>query len=99
MSRIQRLGEIVRPVCDRFWLFTIAAISLAVIAFIVVAVILTGKMPDGAGELLTGATTGLLMLAQKVVEAQSTRRLTDQLAQSAPAPEPVTKTIVEGEAS
>ena len=85
---IGELGEKVRRICDRFWLFTIAAIALAVIGFIVVAVIVNGAMPKGAGELLTGAVTGLLMIVQKVIEAQQARRMADQLAQSQPPAEP-----------
>jgi hypothetical protein len=81
----QRAGSIVRDVCDRFWLFTIAAIALAVIGFIVGAVVINGRMPEGAGELLTGAITGLLMIVQKVIEAQQQRRMSDQLHASAPA--------------
>ncbi|WP_337846823.1 hypothetical protein [Sphingomonas sp.] len=96
MSRLDRIGERVRSVCDRFWLFTIAAIALAIVGFIAVAVLWKG-MPAGAGELLSGITTGLLMIAQKVIEAQQARRLADQLAQSAPAPEPVAETTIRGE--
>ena len=86
MKRAQgnRVGQTIRQICDRFWLFTIAAIALGIIGFIVAAVIITGAMPDGSGELLTGAVTGLLMIAQKVIEAQQQRRMSDQLAQSRP---------------
>lgn len=80
------MGEKTRAVCDRFWLFTIAGLALGVIGFIVVAVVTNGAMPKGAGELLTGAVTGLLMIVQKVIEAQQQRRMTDQLAQSRPDP-------------
>lgn len=83
-TRTARAGAYVRSVCDRFWLFTIAAIALAVIGFIVSAVVINGHMPEGAGELLTGAITGLLMIVQKVIEAQQQRRMADQLANSAP---------------
>lgn len=81
---MQSLGQGIRQICDRFWLFTIAAIALGIIAFIVAAVIITGAMPKDAGELLTGAVTGLLLIAQKVIDAQQQRRLSDQLAQSHP---------------
>ena len=84
MSGRKTIGETIRQVCDRFWLFTIAAIALFTIALIVGAVILTGKIPDGAGELLSAAVTGLLMVVQKVIEAQQQRRMADQLAQSRP---------------
>lgn len=81
---ISALGDRIRPICDRFWLFSIAGIALGVIAVIVGSVVIRGKMPEGGGELLTGATTGLLMIVQKVIEAQGTRRLTDALHQSTP---------------
>lgn len=81
---IARGGERVRNICDRFWLFTIAAIALGTIGFIVGAVVINGRMPEGAGELLTGAITGLLMIVQKVIEAQQQRRMADQLAGSRP---------------
>lgn len=96
MNRLHRIGEGVRSVCDRFWLFTIAAISLGVIAVIAGVVIWRG-MPEGAGELLSGIATGLLLIVQKVIDAQQARRVTDQLAQSAPAPEPVSETTIRGE--
>lgn len=86
--RIAELGNAVRQVCDRFWLFTIAAISLTVIGIVVGTVIIMGKMPADAGELLTATVTGLLLIVQKVIDAQSQRRLTDQLARSQPSPEP-----------
>lgn len=94
-GRVKIIGEQVRAICDRFWLFTIAAISLAVIAVIAGVVIWKG-MPTGAGELLSAIATGLLLIVQKVIDAQQTRRVTDQLAQSAPAPEPVVETKVRG---
>jgi hypothetical protein len=81
---VSKLGQTVRQICDRFWLFTIAAMALAIIGFVIVAVIWSGKMPEGGGELLTGAVTGLLMIVQKVIEAQQARRLADQLARSHP---------------
>lgn len=71
--------------CERFWLFTIAAIALAVVAAVILPIVFGGKMPAGAGELLSSAVTGLLMIAQKVVDAQQSRRLADQLARSTPA--------------
>lgn len=79
-----RMGQAIRQICDRFWLFTIAAISLGTIALIVGAVIFRGGVPTGAGELLTGAVTGLLLIVQKVIDAQQQRRMADQLAQSHP---------------
>jgi hypothetical protein len=88
VSRLQKAGEGVRAICDRFWLFTIAAISLIVIGIIAGSVIWWG-MPENAGELLAATSTGLMLIVQKVIEAQGQRRLTDQLAQSAPAPDPV----------
>lgn len=80
-----RSGGFVRTVCDRFWLFTIAAIALGVIAIIVGSVVINGHMPEGAGELLSATVTGLLMIVQKVIEAQQQRRMADQLHASAPA--------------
>lgn len=74
----------VRAACDRFWLFTIAALALAIIGFILGAVVINGKMPEGAGELFSAAITGLLMVVQKVIEAQQQRRMADQLHQSRP---------------
>jgi hypothetical protein len=76
--------EFVRSVCDRFWLFTIAAIALGVIGIIVGSVVINGSMPKDAGELMTAAVTGLLMIVQKVIEAQQQRRMSDQLHQSSP---------------
>lgn len=90
MSRLSRFmdstGERIRAICDRFWLFTIAAIALAIIGFILGAVVINGKMPEGAGELFASAITGLLLVVQKVIEAQQARRLADQLHQSRPEP-------------
>lgn len=83
-GRVGRAGDFVREVCDRFWLFTIAAIALGVIGFVLLWVVIKGKMPEGAGELLSAAVTGLLMIVQKVIEAQGQRRMADQLAQSSP---------------
>lgn len=71
--------------CERFWLFTIAAIALAVVAAIILPIVIRERMPAGAGEAVSGAVTGLLMIAQKVIDAQQQRRLADQLARSAPA--------------
>ena len=85
-TRLERAGEKVRNICDRFWLFTIAAIALSVIGFIVGAVVIAGRMPEGSEALLTTAVAGLLMIAQKVIEAQQQRRMADQLHASAPAP-------------
>ncbi|GAA0749481.1 hypothetical protein [Sphingomonas trueperi] len=73
---------------DRFWLFTIAAGALVVLAVIVIPVVIRGKMPEGAGELLASTATGLLLIVQKVVDAQQARRLADQLARSTPPAEP-----------
>lgn len=84
---MNRAADWARTACDRFWLFTIAAIALSVIGFIVGSVVVNGRMPEGAGELLTGAVTGLLMIVQKVIEAQQARRLADQLAASSPSQE------------
>lgn len=78
------LGEKLRTICDRFWLFTIAAIALVIIGGVLLAVIWHRKMPEGAGELLASAITGLLLVVQKVIEAQQQRRMADQLAQSRP---------------
>ncbi|MFN3943881.1 MAG: hypothetical protein ACK4K7_02980 [Allosphingosinicella sp.] len=74
----------VRGVCDRFWLFTIAAIALVIIGFILGAVVIKGGMPAGAGELFASAITGLLLVVQKVIDAQQQRRMADQLARSSP---------------
>lgn len=84
-NRVARAGEVVRTICDRFWLFTIAAIALGIIGVIVISIVVTRQMPQGAGEMLTGAVTGLLMIVQKVIEAQQQRRMADQLASSSPA--------------
>ncbi|NLS27920.1 hypothetical protein S2M10_29220 [Sphingomonas sp. S2M10] len=73
---------------DRFWLFTIAAGALIVLAAIVLPVVLRGHMPAGAGEMLSSAVTGLLLIVQKVVDAQQARRMADQLYRSAPPAEP-----------
>ena len=73
-GRTNKVGETIRQVCDRFWLFTIAALALGTIAFILVSVTVSGKMPEDAGELFTSAVTGLLMIVQKVIEAQRYRR-------------------------
>ena len=59
----------VREVCDRFWMFTIAAISLIVVGFVCAAILWNGKMPEGSEGLLTAAITGLLMVAQNVIKA------------------------------
>ncbi|MFN3944544.1 MAG: hypothetical protein ACK4K7_06415 [Allosphingosinicella sp.] len=40
----------VRGVCDLFWMFTIAALALAIIGFILGAAVVSGRMPEGAGE-------------------------------------------------
>lgn len=77
-------GERIRPICDRFWLFTIAGLALGVIGVIVGSVVINGRMPEGAGELMTATVTGLLMIVQKVIEAQQARRMADHLAQSQP---------------
>lgn len=87
-GRVHKVGETIRQVCDRFWLFTIAALALGTIAFILVSVTISGKMPEAAGELFTSAVTGLLMIVQKVIEAQQQRRMADQLAASAPSGPP-----------
>lgn len=71
---------------DRFWLFTIAAISLGIVGGMIGAVILKGGMPEGAGELFAGALTGLLLIVQKVIDAQQARKMADQLHQSTPTP-------------
>lgn len=96
-----------RQICDRFWLFTIAALSLAAIGAVLISVAIAGKMPDDAGELYAAAVTGLLLVVQKVIEAQQQRRTTDldasrqelmtrELARSAPTPEPIDETTVKG---
>lgn len=87
MKIIDKLGETVRTVCDRFWLFTIAAIALAVIGSIVATVSLGEKKLSAEELALFGSlSTGLLMIIQKVIEAQQARRMSDQLHQSAPVP-------------
>lgn len=78
------LKDKIGAVCDRFWLFTIAAIALAIIGFILGAVVIRGRMPDDAGELFAAAITGLLLVVQKVIDAQQQRRMADQLARSSP---------------
>lgn len=84
-GRAKLVGETIRHICDRFWLFTIAAIALVIIGGVLVSVVINGKMPEGAGELFASAVTGLLLVVQKVIEAQQARRMTDHLAQSQPA--------------
>lgn len=84
MGMVSAAGDRIRPICDRFWLFSIAGIALAVVGFILVSIVVNGKMPEGAGELFSASIMGLLMIVQKVIEAQSTRRLTDALHQSSP---------------
>lgn len=95
MSKLRAVGDGLRAICDRFWLFTIAAIALIVIGVIVAAVIWWG-MPENAGELLSAIATGLLLIVQKVIDAQQQRRITDQLANSAPAPEPIDELSMKG---
>ncbi len=83
-KRFDAVGDAVRPICDRFWLFTIAALALGVTGFIVGSVVINGRMPEGAGELMASTVTGLLMIVQKVIEAQQQRRMADYLHQSQP---------------
>jgi len=85
---VKALGENVRPICDRFWLFTVAALALGIICAIVAAVAFAEKKLSAEELALFGSlSTGLLMIVQKVLEAQQTRRLADQLHQSSPTPE------------
>lgn len=82
---IARAGGFVRDVCDRFWLFSIAAISLVVIGVIVSVVGFSDReLTAERTALLTSVATGLLMIVQKVIEAQQQRRMADQLARSRP---------------
>lgn len=71
--------------CERFWLFTIAAIALVIVGAMIAATVWLGRVPGDAKELFSATSLGLLMIAQKVIEAQQARRLADQLARSAPA--------------
>jgi acyl-CoA synthetase (AMP-forming)/AMP-acid ligase II len=83
---IKDAGERVRAICDRFWLFTVAAISLMIIGAIVVTVAWSDKkLTPEEIALLGNLGVGLMMIVQKVIEAQQARRLADQLAQSRPA--------------
>jgi len=90
---VARLGEGIRRVCDRFWMFTIAAIALMIIGGICIAVLWTGRMPENSEGLLGGAITGLLLLARDVINAirgfqtdQQIGQMADKLHSSAPAP-------------
>lgn len=72
---------------DRFWLFTIAGFALVVIgAIVLVTGFSSRELTPERLALLTSVATGLLMLVQKVVEAQQTRRMADQLHASTPVP-------------
>lgn len=73
--------ERVRSVGDRFWLFAIAGLGLVIVGSIAGAVIIKGEMPKGGAEILTATITGLLMIVQKVIEAQQQRRSTELLQQ------------------
>lgn len=54
---------------ERFWMFTIAAIALAIIGFICVSAVVMGRIPEGAEGLFNGAVTGLLLVARDVIRA------------------------------
>jgi hypothetical protein len=86
MNPLHAAGERIRPICDRFWLFTIAGLSLGIIGLVAGSIVINGKMPQGAGELFSAMFTGLLLVVQKVIEAQQTRRTMEQMHQSAPMP-------------
>lgn len=96
---VKRAGERVERVCDRFWLFTIAAIALGIIGAIVFVIWQAGSDGLGPEELavLGSLSTGLLMIVQKVIEAQQQRRMADQLASSSP-PGPIEARITNSEA-
>jgi hypothetical protein len=51
-----------------FWMFSIAGVSLIVIAIIGVSVVLNG-VPEGAGEVLSVIVTGLLLRIGDVINA------------------------------
>ena len=85
MKALDAIGDKVRPICDRFWLFTIAAAALGILGAIV---FVTGfssvDLKPERLALLGSIGTGLLMLVQKVIEAQQTRQAMQQLHESAP---------------
>jgi hypothetical protein len=85
MKPLQAMGERIRPICDRFWLFSIAGLSLGIIGFVAGSIVINGKMPAGAGELFSAMITGLMLIVQKVIEAQQTRQTMQQLHESSPA--------------
>jgi hypothetical protein len=85
MKPLQAMGDKVRPICDRFWLFTIAGLSLGILGAIVfVAGFSAQDLPPDRLALLGSLSTGLLMLIQKVIEAQGTRQAMQQLHESSP---------------
>jgi hypothetical protein len=51
-----------------FWMFSIAGVSLLVVAIIAVAVVWKG-VPEGAGEVLSVVVTGLLLRIGDVINA------------------------------
>lgn len=80
-----KIPDTVCTACERFWLFTIAAIALAIVGMMIAACVWLGRVPADAKELFSATGLGLLMIAQKVIEAAGARRLADQLYRSAPA--------------
>lgn len=67
---------------ERFWLFTIAALCLVLLGVVVYVLGFTEKQPN---EMLFGSLiTGLLMIVQKVIEAQSLRQAVQKLGESQP---------------
>lgn len=68
-GKVARASRRIRSVCDRFWMFTIAAIALGIVGFVCIAIVWNDKMPEHGEGLLTGAITGLLMVARDVIRA------------------------------
>lgn len=73
MTRRQRAANLARHLIDKlaireFWMFTIAAIALFVVGSIGFQAAMYG-IPEGAGEILSGIVTGLLLIARDVINA------------------------------
>lgn len=75
MSVRRKTAELVQaaPGWTEFWMFTVAAIALAIVGAICVGSLLQEDLPEGLGTLLGGAVTGLLLVARDVVKAIQAR--------------------------
>lgn len=101
MTRIPQDTEHAR---DKLGLFLLAALVVMVLGVIVVGVYWTRGVPDKGDVLLGGISTGLILFLRDLVNAvrssweEVTRgKVTEQLAQSGPAPDntPPPKDVVE----